>query len=108
MNTVITSLLLALGVISAEQPAPRLDIPYFLDNPEVRAETLRRCHNDYALARTPECENAEAASTRTMGRPLSSWHPDEIPLLVPPPKRQAPPAPVAPVLAVPKGEERGA
>lgn len=99
----INSLLLALGFISAEPPGPTLDIPYFSANPELRSEMLKRCHNDYALARTPECENAEAAGTLTMGRPLSSWKDEEIPLLLHP-KRQAPPPP--PVTVVPNGEER--
>lgn len=99
----INSLLLALGLIGAEPPGPTLDIPYFSANPELRSEMLKRCHNDYALARTPVCENAEAAGTLTMGRPLSSWQEHEIPLLLRP-KPQAPPPP--PATVVPKGEER--
>lgn len=100
-----TALFLALGLGSFVQPVSEFDIPYFLNNPAVRAETLRRCHNDYALARTPECENAEAAGTRSMGRPLSSWSPEEIPLLVP--QKKSPPA-NPPTVTTTKGKERGA
>jgi hypothetical protein len=100
------ALALALGLGSFVQPVSEFDIPFFLNNPAVRAETLRRCHNDYALARTPECENAEAAGTRSMGRPLSSRSPEEMPLLFP--QKKAPPvSPPEPTVA-PKGKESGA
>jgi hypothetical protein len=65
------SLLLALGLGGAVVPVADFDIPYFLANPEIHEETLRRCHNDVRLAMTPECENAELAGTRRIGRPLS-------------------------------------
>jgi hypothetical protein len=66
------SLLLALGLGGAAVPVD-FDIPYFLNNPRSHEETLRRCHDDVRLAATPECENAELAGTRRMGRPLSPW-----------------------------------
>lgn len=68
------SLLLALGLggTVAVVPVADFDIPYFLANPEVHTETLRRCHNDVRLATTPECENAELAGTRRIGRPLTA------------------------------------
>jgi hypothetical protein len=64
------SLLLALGLGGVVVPVADFDIPYFLNNSEIHAETLRRCHNDVRLAMTPECENAELAGTRRIGRPL--------------------------------------
>jgi hypothetical protein len=64
------SLLLALRIGGAAVPVADFDIPYFLANPEIHAETLRRCHNDVRLAMTPECENAELAGTRRIGRPI--------------------------------------
>lgn len=97
---ILDSLLLALGLAGSPESAPRLDIPYFKANPEIRAETLRRCHADYALARTPTCENAEAAGTLSLGRPLSSWPDEDLPLLSPP-RKKAPPT-------VAKADERGA
>jgi hypothetical protein len=100
----VPALALALGLGASVHPVSGLDIQFFLDNPKIRAETLRRCHNDYALARTPECENAEAAGTRSMGRPLSSWRPDEIPLLMPQ-KKSRPSNPQMPTIT--KGKERG-
>jgi hypothetical protein len=99
------ALALALGLGVFVHPVAEFDIPFFMNNPDIRAETLRRCHNDYALARTPQCENAEAAGTRSMGRPLSSWNPEDIPLLVRP-KKSPPPTPPTPVIT--KGKERGA
>ena len=72
MNT-LTWLLMALGVVSGPEVMPHRDIPYFVENPEIRRETLRRCHEDSALASTPTCRNAEAAGTLSLGRPLSSW-----------------------------------
>jgi hypothetical protein len=85
------SLLLALGFGGAAVPVADFDIPYFLNNPEIHAETLRRCHNDVRLAMTPECENAELAGTRRIGRPLP-----------PKPKKPADQSP-----RIPKGKERG-
>ncbi len=91
------SLILALGFGGAVQPVSEFDIPYFMANPEVRTETLRRCHDDFALSRTPECENAEAAATRTlMGRPLSSYDKNKLP-----PERKRP-------AVINRGAERGA
>ena len=83
------SLLLALGLGSAAMPIADFDIPYFLANPEVHEEMLRRCHNDARLAMTPECENAELAGTRRIGRPL------------PPKVKKVKPAPL------PKASDRG-
>jgi hypothetical protein len=88
------SLLLALGLGGAAVPVADFDIPYFLANPKVHEETLRRCHNDARLAATPECENAELAGTRRIGRPLS------------PRTKQKKPATPPPVPS-PKGPERG-
>jgi hypothetical protein len=105
MNALI-SLLMSFSFILVGDPGPVLDIPYYQNNPEIRAETLRRCHKDHALARTPACENAEAAGTLSLGRPLSSWPEEALPLLTPPKpkKRQAPP----PASVRPRGVERAA
>ena len=88
------SLLLALGLSGAAVPIADFDIPYFLANPKVHEEMLRRCHNDVRMAATPECENAELAGTRRMGRPLT-----------PRTKQEKPAAP--PPASLPKGPERG-
>lgn len=88
------SLLLALGLGGAAVPVADFDIPYFLANPKVHEETLRRCHNDVRLAATPECENAERAGTRRIGRPLS------------PRTKQKKPA-IPPPVPLPKGPDRG-
>jgi hypothetical protein len=100
------SLLLALRLGSAAVPVAEFDIPYFLANPKVHEETLRRCHNDVRLAMTPECENAELAGTRRIGRPLSPQSLKDSPFLRPinPTPRQPKPVP-APVR---KGKEYGA
>lgn len=65
-----TAFLLALGLGGSALPVADFDIPYFQANPQVREQTIRRCREDYRLARTPECMNAEAAATRSLGRPL--------------------------------------
>jgi hypothetical protein len=65
-----TTLLIASGLGGAVLPVADFDIPYFQANPQVREETIRRCRDDYRLAQTPECMNAEAAATRSLGRPL--------------------------------------
>ena len=44
------------------------DIDWFDAHRQERAETLKRCHADYRLAYTAECENAEASGTRDLGR----------------------------------------
>ncbi len=88
------SLLLALGLGGAAVPVD-FDIPYFLNNPRNHEETLRRCHDDVRLAATPECENAELAGTRRIGRPLS-------------PRTKKKPAAQQPPVPLPKGPERGA
>ena len=75
------ALLLALNLGTAATPVAEFDIPYFLDNPAVLEETLRRCHQDYRLAQMAECRNAEAAGTRRIGRPL----PKDFPSFEPPP-----------------------
>lgn len=65
---------LALGLVLLAWPATAepYDVPWFQQNPRVRAETLRRCANDARLSRTDECANARAAQTRGhLGRPLS-------------------------------------
>ena len=71
----IAALALSAFLGGAVVPVAAFDIPYFLANPDVHAETLRRCHSDYALAHTPECENAEAAGARRLGRPLPPERP---------------------------------
>jgi hypothetical protein len=90
------ALLFALGLGGAVVPVADFDIPYFLNNPKIHEETLRRCHQDYRLAMTPECENAKAAGTRRIGRPLS-------PLT----EEKKPAAPSIPI-PKPRGKERGA
>ena len=77
MNT-LTWLLMALGLVSGPEAVPHRDIPYFVENPQIRRETLRRCHEDSGLASTPTCRNAEAAGTLGLGRPLSSWPKDKL------------------------------
>lgn len=89
------SLLLALGLGGVVVPVADFDIPYFLNNPAIHEETLRRCHNDVRLAATPECENAERAGTRRIGRPLA-----------PRTKQKNPVAPMR--VPLPRGPERGA
>jgi hypothetical protein len=64
----VLALTLSLG--GAVVPVSEFDVPYFLANPEIHAETLRRCHADYELARTVKCENAEAAGARRLGQPM--------------------------------------
>lgn len=76
-------------------PVADRDIPYFEKNPAVMRETLRRCHADHRLAQTPECQNAEAAASRGLGRPLPLERPPEA----------TPPAPPPPVK---KGGDRAA
>lgn len=44
------------------------DIDWFDAHRQERAETLKRCHADYRLAYTAECENAEASGSRDLGR----------------------------------------
>ena len=88
------SLLLALGLGGAAVPVADFDIPYFLANPKVHEEMLRRCHNDVRMAATPECENAELAGTRRMGRPLTPRTKQKKPTIPPP-------------ASLPKGPERG-
>jgi hypothetical protein len=81
MSAVHAFLLLAQLGGTALSVADR-DIPYFQKNPTVMRETLRKCHQDYRLAQTPECQNAEAAATRGLGKPLPpGFSPDN-----PPPK----------------------
>jgi hypothetical protein len=96
------ALLLALGLGGAVVPVADFDIPYFLNNPKIHAETLGRCHNDERLAMTLECENAERAGSRLLGQPLP-------PLPKPPVTKQKKPAEknTGPV-PVSKGKERGA
>ena len=90
------SLVLALGLGGAAVPVADFDIPYFLANPTVHEEMLRRCHNDVRMAATPECENAELAGTRRLGRSLSPMTKQKKPAIPPPPAPK------------PKGPERGA
>lgn len=95
------SLLLALRIGSAVVPVADFDIPYFLANPEIHAETLRRCHQDVRLAMTFECENAELAGTRRIGRPLPEGFGKQG-------FGRKPVAPSAKPVPVPKGKDRGA
>lgn len=101
---IVTWLLMALGVISGPEAVPHRDIPYFVENPEIRRQTLRQCHNDSALASTPTCRNAEAAGALGLGRPMSSWPREKLRLLEP---TQPPKEPVI-VPAPGKGGERAA
>lgn len=99
------ALLLALNLGSPTLVAEH-DIPWFVDRPEIRSETLRKCHNDVRLARTDMCRNAEKAGSRTIGRPLSDTMPTDKQ------KRQQPapqtaPGPPAPSISN-KGEDRAA
>lgn len=94
------SLLMALGLGGAVVPVADFDIPYFLNNPEIHAETLGRCHNDERLAMTLECENAERAGTRLLGQPL--------PPLPPVTKQKKPAKKNNSPLPLPRGKERGA
>ena len=108
MNT-LTWLLMALGVVSGPEVVPHRDIPYFVENPQVRRETLRRCHEDSALASTPTCRNAEAAGTLGLGRPLSSWPKDKLEGFSPSkPKQQEKPIQPDLIPAPGKGGERAA
>src|SRR3954471_23725939 len=94
-----TTLLIASGLGGAVLPVAVLpvadfDIPYFQANPQVREETIRRCRDDYRLAQTPECMNAEAAATRSLGRPLLGQELNELLQPKKPAKPSPPPAPV--------------
>lgn len=44
------------------------DIDWFDAHRQERAETLKRCHADYRLADTAECQNAEASGSRDLMR----------------------------------------
>jgi hypothetical protein len=96
-------LALVLSLNGAVMPVSEGDIPYFKANPAVRAEVLRRCHADYALAVTRECRNAEAAGSASLGKPMPDPSPN-LPWLklVPTPQ----PAPQVPQTS--KGRDRGA
>lgn len=99
------ALLMALGLSSPTLVAEH-DIPWFVDRPEIRAETLRKCHDDVRLARTPMCRNAEKAGSRSIGRPLTDTAPmDKTPRQQPEP--QATPEPPAPPVSN-RGKERAA
>lgn len=70
-------------------PVADRDIPYFQKNPAIMRETLRKCHQDHRLAQTPECQNAEAAATRGLGKPLPpDFSPDNPPEAPPPPTQK--------------------
>jgi len=79
------ALLLALGLGGGVLPVAEFDIPWFQAHPEIHEQTLRRCHQDYRLAETAECLNAEAAGTRRMGRPLPPLTEERKPAVRPPP-----------------------
>jgi hypothetical protein len=81
------ALLMALGLVFPTLVAEH-DIPWFVERPQVRAETLRRCHDDIRLARTDICRNAEKAGSRTIGQPLAPQAEG--------PHRQQPAPPAAP------------
>jgi hypothetical protein len=63
------------ATVRAEPPAPH-SIPWFLQNPGEHRAWLRRCGNDWRLARTDICRNAESAASRRLGRPLPPPPPD--------------------------------
>lgn len=94
-------LALALSLNGAVMPVSEGDIPFFKANPTMRADVLRRCHADYALAVTRECRNAEAAGSMSLGRPMPAPGAN-VPWLklVPGPSRKAEPRS--------KGNDRGA
>ena len=58
---------LAVIVLPIHANAEQWDIPWFVQHSDARVQALRLCHNDYRLARTPTCENAEAAADRVWG-----------------------------------------
>jgi hypothetical protein len=64
------SLALVIALNGAVVPVSEGDIPWFVERPAARAEVLRRCHADHALAATRECRNAESAGAATLGRPF--------------------------------------
>ncbi len=98
-----SALVLALSLNGAVMPVSEGDIPYFKANPAVRAEVLRRCHADYALAVTRECRNAEAAGSMSLGKPMPEPGAN-MPWL----KLVPVPQPVPQVPQIPKGRDRGA
>lgn len=65
------------------------DIPWFQARPDVMRETIRRCQNDFRLARSPVCQNARAAQARGMGKPLQPntqhepWYRPQAPAIAP-------------------------
>jgi hypothetical protein len=66
---------LALLAAPAVANAADYDIPWFVEHSAARLQTLKLCHDDYRLARTPTCENAEAAATRVWGSKLAANDP---------------------------------
>ena len=65
--------LLALLLLAAPAVAPAAehDIPWFEANPLARQEWLHRCGNDFRLARSPICGNAEKAEQRAYAKRLA-------------------------------------
>src|SRR5690242_3004814 len=57
----------ALAALAGSSLAEDYNIPWFEAHPSERSAMLLRCHNDFRLAQTPECANAEAASIRAWG-----------------------------------------
>ena len=55
------------------------DTPWYMQHSAERGATLRLCHKDDAMARTPDCVNAEAAVTRLHAQSLGrQWPIDDM------------------------------
>ena len=84
----------AFAALVGSAAAADYDIPWYEAHPAERSDALRRCHNDFRLAQTPECANAEAAAIGAWGAqhkafvPFKSFDPPTTPIPMP--------APVAP------------
>ena len=60
--------LLALPLLAVSASALAQDIPWFEAHPAERRAMLKRCRDDYRLARTALCANAETAEARAYAR----------------------------------------
>jgi hypothetical protein len=60
--------LLALPLLAVSASALAQDIPWFEAHPAERRAMLKRCRDDYRLARTALCANAETAEARASAR----------------------------------------
>lgn len=69
------------AVLAAAAPASRAQtgslhpVPWYEQHDAARAATLRLCRDDAALARLPDCENAELAQNRVEARARSGPSP---------------------------------